>query len=574
MAMTNTLNSQKKDQVNLVDLFFYLLRYWYIFLLCILVACAYAYYRYEKTPFTYRSSAQVIIKNPSNSPTTTNLARYSELINRVNLSNEMMTFRSKTLMAEVVKALDLDVSYTEHQRLRDIELYNRTPVKLWFSRHENPLESLSVKVIPKAAETLILEIPGEKAMPIHPGDTVTLSGVPVLFQPTGYYSNFLGRTVHINKIPVANAAATFSGRLTVTQTDKQNAVLTLTEQDFSLQRAKDILVTLVDKYNESAVQEKEDLARNTAEFINERLAIIEKDLTDVEMRLANFKRTQRVVDVNAAANNYLNQSNADQAEIIRTDTKISQAEQIKDFVQNTSYGEMIPVQASLDNNASVDKAVAEYNAQVLRRRALVDASSENSPAVRELESSMQVLKQNIVSNIDNLIASLKMNKRDLQRHESESLEKFSAMPTKALEEVSIERQQKIKEQLFLFLLNKREENALTQAMVEDNARMVDTAVGSSIPIYPSKQRMLLIAFLIGLLAPAVVLLARLLLDNKAAPARTSQTPSRCRSSPRCRSRKSSGVCARRTRAYISPTIPSRRASSRSRSACSVPTSNS
>ena len=132
----NTTNT-KKDQVNLVDLFFYLLRYWYIFLICIVLAVAYAYYRYEKTPFTYRSDATVLIKTPANTQTTTNLGQYSNLINRVNLSNEIMTFRSKTLMAEVVKELDLDVSYTVREKLRDIELYNRTPVKLHFYRGEN-----------------------------------------------------------------------------------------------------------------------------------------------------------------------------------------------------------------------------------------------------------------------------------------------------------------------------------------------------------------------------------------------------------------------------------------------------
>ena len=121
---TNKKNTSN-NPVNIVDLLLYLLRYWYWFVLCIGIAVGYSYYKYSKTPFTYRSDATVIIKSQANTPTTTNLGQYSNLINRVNLSNEIMTFRSKSLMTEVVKAMDLDVSYIEHIKLRDIELYNR-----------------------------------------------------------------------------------------------------------------------------------------------------------------------------------------------------------------------------------------------------------------------------------------------------------------------------------------------------------------------------------------------------------------------------------------------------------------
>ena len=205
MATTNLTN--KKDQVNLVDLFFYLLRYWYWFALCIAVAVAIAYYRYEKTPFTYRSDATVIIKTPSNTQTTTNLGQYSSLINKVNLSNEIMTFRSKKLMADVVRELDLDVSYTQRDNLRDIELYSRTPVKLLFSRDENALESAVIRVTPKDAETLMMEIPGEKAVSVHPGDTLDLGGARIVLQPTGYYDSFKGKTITISKTTADNAAA-------------------------------------------------------------------------------------------------------------------------------------------------------------------------------------------------------------------------------------------------------------------------------------------------------------------------------------------------------------------------------
>ena len=314
---TNNNKTANGTPVNIVDLLIYLLRYWYWFVLCIGVAVGYAYYKYSKTPFTYRSDATVIIKSQANTPTTTNLGQYSNMINRVNLSNEIMTFRSKSLMTEVVKAMDLDVSYIEHIGLRDIELYNRTPVRLLFSRGENALENASITVTPKDEQTIMLDIPGEKAQPVHPGDTITLGSAKVVFQPTGYYNSYLGKSIDIIKTPAASAAAAYVSRLRVSQIDRENAVLAISEQDFSLQRAKDILTTLVDQYNLAAVREKELLAHNTAEFINERINIIEAELGEVEQSLASYKRSARVVNFGDAANSYLAQSNQDQAAIGR-----------------------------------------------------------------------------------------------------------------------------------------------------------------------------------------------------------------------------------------------------------------
>jgi len=141
---------------------------------------------------------------------------------------------------------------------------------------------------------------------------------------------------------------------------------------------------------------------------------------------------------------------------------------------------------------------------------LIAASSTETPAVQAAESELNTLRQNVLGIINNLLVSLNVKKDDLERQESESLAKFSAMPTKAKRMISIERQRSIKDALYTFLLNKREENALTQAMVENNARMVDAPSGSPIPIYPSRSRMMLIGFLLGLFVPAVIFAAQAL----------------------------------------------------------------
>ena len=140
--MAQQIKRGKDDNsINLVDLFFYLLNHWYWFALCILLACGYAYYKYSKTPFTYRADATVIIKDPSNSRSTARLDNYSNLINSFDMSNEILQLKSQQLMKEVVKTLDADVSYSVRDRLRFIELFNVTPVRMHFERNDEDFKT-------------------------------------------------------------------------------------------------------------------------------------------------------------------------------------------------------------------------------------------------------------------------------------------------------------------------------------------------------------------------------------------------------------------------------------------------
>ncbi len=509
--MSNTSNNN--TQVNIVDIFFYLLRNWYWFLLCIGIAVGYAYYKYTQLPFVYRSDARVIIKDPSSTHTGSSLVTYSNMINKVNMTNEILQLKSKTLMSEVVKALDADVNYSYRERLRDVELYRRTPVRLFFSREDETFTSMSAKIVPLDNNTIRFEPSDGPAQSVVLGDTVAYNGHQLVFKPTSSYSPYyFKKEIIIRKVPVLSAANSFIARLSVGQGD--GAILNLFIQDYSAQRATDILNTLIEKYNEDAIREKNQSAINTASFINERLLIIQAELGDVETDLARYQSAQGTMNISNAANEYLAQSRNFNNEIIKIETRINLAEYLKDYLSNSfvSY-DMIPVNTGLDD-PRIDNRIAEYNEQINRRARLVDQSSVDSPAVKEVEANLNTIRQNILGYIDNLVLSLNMRKEDYAEKEKESMQNFTAMPAKARQMLSIERQQKIKESLYLYLLNKREENALAQSMVDNNARMIDTAISSGSPIYPNRNRMLLLAFLIGLAIPAVILLSMLFIDTR------------------------------------------------------------
>ena len=510
----SVMEENKKTQINLIDIFLVCLRKWYLFAISIILCVGFAYYRYAITPLVYRSDATIIIKDPSNTRSTVQLDNYSNLINHVNMSNEVLQLKSKQLMTDVVKSIDADISYTIPVRLRDIELYDRSPVRMKLFRTEDTPDYFSMTVVPMSKKTLSVTTYDDTVLSVPIGDTLQLMGARVVFCPTSYYTEYLGREISITKKPLEKAAATFLSKMKVSQAEIDGTILQLSLQDYSLSRANDILNTLVDKYNEDAVREKNRIADNTAAFINERLYIIQEELGNVEGVLAQFKSSQHIMDVNEAASQYLEESKEYNLEIIKLETRLRLADYWKDYLKSAfSNFNPIPVNTGLED-ATIDSAIEKYNEVVFQRNRLVRGSSNDSPAVKQVESNIIPAQDVVIGAINNLCFSLNSKINDLSALEQKSLDKFSTMPATARMLLSIERQQKIKEALYIFLLNKREENALTQSMVDNNARMIDSAAGIQMPIYPKRNQILLLGFLIGLFIPAVILISRLFVDRK------------------------------------------------------------
>jgi capsular exopolysaccharide synthesis family protein len=511
--MKNTAKKvTRNEQVNLVDLFYYLIGNWYWFLLAILASLVVAYVRYARMPFVYSSTVTAIIKNPNEDIRTVRMETYDRMINNVSVSNEELQLRSVSLMTEVVKALDADVDYLDRIKVRDVELYTSlSPVRMAFDRENEDPGVFEVTVMPLDAHTIRLHTEeGSKSVAL--GDTISLGSGRVVFLPTARYNpECYGQLIRVRKYSVATAANRYISRLHITD-DEQ--ILHLTEYDLNAQRAADIVNMLVVKYNEAAIREKNRVAVNTERFINERLAIIEQELGSVEGGMAAFKSSNQLMSVDQAASMYLGDSRNYSAELVEIETRLALSGYLKDYVVRSADNfQMIPANMGI-NDPNVDMMVTQYNDQILRREKLVAASSPESPAVRQADASLNTLRSNILGLIQNLQTSLEIQKRDLSERERAAIQKFSTMPTKERQMLEFERQQSIKQELYLYLLNKREENAISQAMADDNIRVVDPGWANYTPTSPQRMKIIALAILIGLLIPAAILIARLFLDTK------------------------------------------------------------
>ena len=514
----NNQTNKNESGINLLDLFMYLASKWKWFLLSVLIFGGLAWLKYAHTPFVYFRQATVIIKDPSNKTSSAGLDRYDNLINKVNVANELLQFRSKKLMTEVVNRLHADVSYQKDDGLRQVELYTQSPVKVSFpDALPNSYLALDVTPLDKGSVKVQLIEDGEKgdAHTVNLNDTLALQQGRVVITPTNFYSEaWKGVDIHVRKMPVSSTVGYFLGCLGIRQETDEASILTLSMKDSSPVRAEDMLNTLIDVYNEATINDKNKVAVNTANFINERLIIIERELGSVEDAIEAFKHSNRILDLSTAAGQYVGETRESNAEGMELEMQIQLANYIKGYLTDPSKEvDLIPSNTGI-SDSHIESQIGQYNAMKLRRDKLIDDSSDQNPVVQELNNSLRAMKQTIVRSVDNHIVSLNVRRKDARSRESQAQARMMAIPAKEREMLSIERQQKIKESLYMFLLNRREENALTQAMADNNARVIDSADGSNAPISPNRNRILLLGVLVGVACPGVIFLMIMFMDTR------------------------------------------------------------
>ena len=507
--------TEEEKSINIVDLFVYLVVHWKWYLLSILLFGGCFWYIYCKTPFTYSRVAIVMIKTPANSRSTMQLNN-SDFTGLVNVASEILQFKSKELMRKVIDRLQANISYTVYDGLRPVELYTESPVRVTFL-DAGMDEAHSLSVTPKSRQQVELADFSrgmEQRKVVNLNDTIhTALGRLIVFAAENYGESSFGKPVLVTCKPPEEMVSFWLYNLAIKQMSGDAALLHLTMNDLSPTRAADILDMLITIYNEEAIKDKNRIAVNTAEFIKERLQIIEHELGSVETDIEDLKRANNGVDIDMAAGMYIQDSREYESSIKELDTQLQLVTFIKQYLQDSSKeDELIPSNIGLED-PNIETQISRYNETLLRRNRLMNGSSSNNPVVQELNRTMQTMKLNIYRALDNLSASLRLKKQDYSLQENRVRQKVQAVPRKQREMLSIERQQKVKESLYIFLLNKREENALSQAMVDNNARVLDPVSGSNIPISPNKYKKLLLGVGCGVIVPSVILLLMLMLDT-------------------------------------------------------------
>ena len=491
-------------------------KWWYV--ACVFVCLCIAGFYIYKTPNTYRRTAKVIIDESDQYSAMRNIGQLNAVMPglRANntVANEMEAIASPDLMQTVVERLGLETRYVESQFLRDVELYTNTPVEMRMVEGY-PGTSFSF-LLTKIGDKLLLEefryggkeIEG-KIEGILGEDIETPAGTLKLL-PTLKIDNFKNpiRISWANSMAVAKG---YCGKLSVSLSGKESTVVVLSMVDTYPQRASDILSSLIDVYNQEWISNKNRSSKKTSDFINERLVLIERELGGIENELKDYKASNKLSDMEAISKQYIQESSVYAAKSFEVNNQLSVAGFIKEYLTNPeNAASLIPVNLGLQSqNAS--EQIKEYNEIVLQRDRLQKGSGVNNPIIADLNQSLELLRGAILRSIDNYISTLELQAQKIKSQEDQIMSRIASSSGQELQLLSIQRQQMVKESLYVFLLEKREENEIASLVNVGNTRVIMRPTGGSGPVAPIRSRVWLIAFALGLGIPfGVIFLLRIL----------------------------------------------------------------
>lgn len=512
---TNKKNTNS-EALTISDLVKIALANWKWFVLSVLLCLGGAFYYLKKSPNIYSRSASVLIKDETKGTQLPNAAAAFSEVNMLNLNstvdNEVLIFKSKRLMIEVARKLKLDITYSRRGKFRDWDLYSTTPVILTFPEALET-SAFSLKVTPLDAKQVVLsDFPEQegtssiKELKVNLNDTVNTPVGKLVVTPSLYYSpDFYNVPITVRKANLEAVGLAYNTALQSSVASQTSSIINLSISDVSARRAEDILNTLIDVYNQDVIDDKNKIAVNTANFINERLIVIEQELGGVESQIADYKSEHNLADISTQTGAFMQTSSRYQQEGVNLENQRTLAVYIRDYLADPAKaGELIPANTGIAD-VNIEGQIAEYNELMLQRDKLIGNSSEKNPVVMDMNNSLAAMKQTIVRTVDNLIAGLDLKIQNIRGEEERTLKRMAAVPSQQKYVLSVERQQKIKESLYIYLLNKREENALTKSITESNARIIDPAMGSNAPVAPKAQLILLAGLMLGILIPTGVL---------------------------------------------------------------------
>lgn len=506
---TSRAKATSSGSVPIMDIIFMTLRHWPWILLSIAICVGAAYLWLLRTPNVYSRSAEILIKDESkgNSVGADEFANMGLFQSNTNLQNEIYNLKSKDMTEEVVRRLGLDINYFKDGRFHDQAAYGTDlPVRVTTTGYPDECSlSFTLKIDPAGRVTVKDFVTPEgsygKSYTGRLNSAITTPGGSIMVSPSPLYIKGSNVELKVQKYPLSVARDSYNARLQVAMSNDNSSIIKLTVFDESTQRADDVLKTLIDVYNENWIHDKNQISVSTSNFIDERLGVIQSELGNVDSDISSYKSANLIPDVGAAASMYMSQNQETQAQMLELNNQLSMARYIRSYlVADAGHGQLLPANTGLQSG-NVQSMIGEYNSKLLQRNNLADKSSDTNPLVQQYDQQLAAQRQAIIRSIDNEITALNTQLASVRGTQANAVSKLAANPSQAKNLLSVERQQKVKESLYLFLLQKREENELSQAFTAYNTRIVNKPGPSGLPSTPNRSQTLLIAFVIGLVIP-------------------------------------------------------------------------
>lgn len=504
--------NKEANKENLQETLLKYLAHWQWFALSAILclSCTWFYLRYATR--VYEVTATVMIndeKNGGRNTTSPALQELGILSNEGNIDNEIEILKSKSLIQNVVLELNLYATYLTKGRIGERDLYTDSPL----------IAEMNPEDLHKLRENIELEAEdmgqgkyriNEKEMTL-PATVHTPQGdVQISARPQA--QTLPGQNIYITLARPINTAKGYLSTLTVEATSKTTSIALITLKNSNPGRGEDFINKLVELYNRDANNDKNLVAQKTARFIDERIRIINRELDSTEKDLENFKKDAGLTDVNTDAQLFLQENSEYEKKSVENNMQINLVEYLKEYIEKNKYS-VIPANVGLADT-SLSELIGRYNELVLEYERLKRGTYPGNPALKQAENHLDAMYASLSTSIASLRKGLLITRADLADQAGKYNGRIRRAPTQERELAGIARQQSIKSGLFLMLLQKREENAITLATTVDNAKIVDAPIAGDRPVSPKSTICWLIALILGFALPVMYIYIAELLSFK------------------------------------------------------------
>lgn len=486
--------------------------------LCVCLGLLYIRYTVPK----YAAQAKIRILDEESSGPSLNPFKDLEVLTgsgEAKVMDEMEVFLSRSSLISVVKKLDLNIKIKAVGNIRDTELYDKPPFNINFLTPDtllNSSEDVSFYLKPINKTSFLYGIEGgEYGNTYSFGEKISSAVGEIIITPTldNFPKNY-DKEYKVTVIPLSIIAEKYQNEIMLLNSGDVSNIITITLEDAIKSRAKDVINSLIEKYNQNAVDDKKAIADRTANFINDRIADIYGNLSAVDQNAEDFKSGRGIADITAQTNVNLNIGASNQQELQNATVQLDIASSMKDIVENEEGYELLPANVGLAD-ATIASTTARYNELALERKRLLESSNEKNPIIVNLDQQLDGLKRSMLSSLNGMENNLTLQVNSLSSQLSRINSKIYSAPRneRALRDIS--RQQQTTESLYLYLLQKREESQITFASASPKSKIIDNAyLVSEIPVSPKKKIILLASIVFGLLLPFSIIYVREILDNK------------------------------------------------------------
>ena len=499
-------------------------RYWPWFALCALLAIFIAYVKLRYSTKIYESNATILVQNPEEDKVLKGLESFggSPLFSeKISLENEMSLFKTAAILNEVVKNLKLNLTYKMVGRnagLKSTELYTNSPIEVKSILHDSILyeSAASFTLHVKSYGRFELSyLSGNEIGSFNFGQPVsTTIGTLIFNKSLAFSKNSIDQEFTIEVLPVEVTASNLTSLIEISRADKISDIINIRVQGPNIIKNNEIINELIQIQKAYKITDQNAISSKTTGFINERLSYLSDELGDVEKDVEQFKTQNELVDVQTESEVYIDGRNENESKLTENIVQIKLVNLLQDYLlRHKGFDDVLPANLGFEDGAIV-AVTNQYNKLVLERQKLLKNSKATNPSLIRIEDQLLGLRTTMEEALKANETKCKMAGNVIRENIKSYRNKIAKVPSIEREYREIEREQKIKEALYIYLLQRREENEIASAGSIGNTQIIQSASSNGIPIAPNSKKTYVVALIFGLLVPFGIFYVIFLLDTK------------------------------------------------------------